>query len=103
MKDVQIDVHLEIARGEIADHIYNTKDKNVLAAAIVERVREHAERIASGVGGTVRTDRAPEWYIRRGSHVTQGGDFLLVASRWWVTVPNWFEPTTQPHSRVLHG
>lgn len=103
MKDVQIDVHLEIPRGEIADEIYTTEDKDALAAEIVERVREHAVVVARNVGGTVRTDRKPEFYIRRGTHVLSGGDWLLVASRWWVTVPNWFEPTQHQHSRVLHG
>lgn len=103
MKDVQMDVHLEVPRGELLDIITSTKDKDALAAALVERVRDHADKVARGVGGTVRTDRIPEFYIRRGAHVTDGGDWLLVASRWWVTVPNWFDPKSMPNTTAVLG
>lgn len=95
MKDVQIDVILPIPNGEIADQIRTTVEKNMVAAEIVENSRHGAETLAARVGGRVRTDRQPEWYIRRGSHFVHGGDYLLVASRWWVTVPNWFDPPVE--------
>lgn len=98
-----MDVHLEVPRGELIDEVRTTADKNAIAADLVERSRQHAEEVAGRVGGKLRTDRQPEWYIRRGSHVTEGGDFLLVASRWWVTVPNWFDPASMPNRTTVIG
>lgn len=92
MKDVQIDVELAIPQGEIVDAVSSTFGKNVLAKDIIDRVRQRADDEAHRVGGRLHTDRIPEFYIRRGSDVIHGGDFLLVASRWWVSVPNAFDP-----------
>lgn len=91
MKAQMIDVELAVARGEIADSLFTTQDKNALATALIERVRGKAEEEARAVGGRLQTDTLPEFYIRRGSHVTFGGDYLLVASRWTVLVPDQFD------------
>jgi|1185.fasta_scaffold24198_2 hypothetical protein len=101
MKDVQIDVHLEVPRGELLDDVVSTETRDKLAADIVERLRDHADQVVRRVGGQLRTDRQPEFYLRRGSHFTEGGDWLLVASRWWVTVPNWFDPKTMANRTTV--
>lgn len=92
MKIVRIDVELPVEKGEIADHLYTTEAKNRLSAALVERVRGKADEEARAVGGRLLTDSLPEFYLRRGSHVVFGGDYLLVASRWKVEVPESFDP-----------
>lgn len=92
VKPAQIDVELEIPYGEILDQIGTTADKNVVATIVVERCRHEALRLAEEAGGSLNMARPPEFYIRRGSHVTFGGDFMLVASRWWCEMPNDFDP-----------
>lgn len=74
------------------DTITTTQAKNALSAEIVEKSRMTADQMARAVGGWVRTDRMPEWNIARKASVLLGGDFLLVASRWWCEVPDDFDP-----------
>jgi len=92
MKTTKIDIESAIPEGEMLDVLTSTQAKNQLAKELINSHRERADRAAREVGGTVRTDWTPEWYIRRGSHVTFGGDFILAASRWQVDVPNNFDP-----------
>jgi hypothetical protein len=92
MKSQQIDVEVAIEEGEALDALISTGGKNVLATEIVEKHRVKAEEEVRRVGGRLRTDRAPEFYIRRGSDLINGGDFILSASRWWCEVPNVFDP-----------
>jgi hypothetical protein len=92
MKDVQIDVELHEPIGHLLDEITTTQAKNALSAEIVEKSRTVADQTAREVGGRVRTDRLPEWNTARKASLLLGGDYLLVASRWWVTVPDSFDP-----------
>lgn len=92
MKDHFIDVQVPIEHGEALDKIISTGGKNALAAEIVEKHRVKAEQEVRAVGGKLRTDRAPEFYIRRGADLVHGGDYILTASRWACTVPNSFDP-----------
>lgn len=65
----------------------------------MERMRTEAERVCAGVQGRVMTDRMPTILQPRiGEHPTFGGDWMLIASRWWVEVPDSFEP-----DQVIHG
>jgi hypothetical protein len=93
MKDQFLDVEIAIPQGELMDDLHSTAKKDALSAALVEKARVKAEEEVRLVGGRLRTDRAPEFYIRRGSHIIDGGDFMLVASRWACVVPNSFDPT----------
>jgi hypothetical protein len=92
VKCVKIDVESAIPEGELADGLFSTFMKNDLAKKIIDQHRHRADEAASSVGGSVRTDRVPEFYIRRGSDLVEGGDFLLTASRWDVWVPDGFDP-----------
>lgn len=92
MKCVKIDIESAIPEGELLDAVTSTASKNLLAKQVIDSHRHRADEVAEGVGGTVRTDRAPEFYIRRGSDILEGGDFLLAASRWEVWVPEGFDP-----------
>ncbi len=92
MKCVKIDVESAIPEGELADGLFTTNLKDKLASKIVEQHRHTADQIATDAGGSLRTDRVPEFYIRRGSDILVGGDFLLTASRWEVWVPDNFDP-----------
>jgi hypothetical protein len=87
-----MDVELAINEAMLAENLFSTARKNALAADVVERCRVKAEQVAREVGGRLRLDRPPEFYIRRGSDLVEGGDYLLVASRWTVDVPNSFDP-----------
>jgi hypothetical protein len=92
VKTTKIDIESAIPEGELLDSITSTRAKEQLAKELIDSHRERADRAAREIGGTVRTDWKPQWYIRRGSHVTFGGDFILAASRWQVNVPNNFDP-----------
>ena len=92
MKTTYVDIELPVNEAGLYENITSTAQKNALAADLVERCRVKAEQVAREVGGRLRMDRAPEFYIRRGSDLVEGGDYLLVASRWAVDVPNAFDP-----------
>lgn len=92
MKCVEIDVESAIPEGELADGLFSTSMKDELAKKIIDQHRHTADGIARDAGGELRTDSMPEFYIRRGSDVIEGGDFLLTASRWKVWVPDGFDP-----------
>ena len=92
MKTAVIDIESAIPEGELLDGITSTRAKEILAKELINSHRERADRVAREVGGTVRTDWKPGWYIRRGSHIVFGGDFILAASRWQVNVPDNFDP-----------
>lgn len=92
MKPWKIDVESAIPEGELADGLFSTQMKNELAKEIIDQHRETADKVAADAGGSLRTDRVPEFYIRRGSDIEKGGDFLLTASRWEAWVPNGFDP-----------
>lgn len=92
MKEHLIDIQVPIEMGEVADTLTTTEAKNALSAEIVEMHRVKAEQEVRAVGGRLRTDSAPEFYIRRGSHVIEGGDWLITSSRWKCEVPNSFDP-----------
>lgn len=92
MKSAKIDVESAIPEGELADGLFSTQMKNKLAKDIIDQHRHTADQIARDAGGQLRTDVAPEFYIRRGSDLIEGGDFLLTASRWDVWVPDNFDP-----------
>lgn len=92
MKTAQIDVEVAIEQGELMDVLTSTSEKNKVATDIVEKHRVKAEQEARAVGGRLVTDTLPQWYIRRGSDLINGGDYILTASRWTVVVPNSFDP-----------
>jgi hypothetical protein len=93
MKDTFLDVEVAVPSASLADNLYTTELKDELSAQLVEKCRVEAEQRAREVGGRVRTDRAPEFYIRTGGDLVTGEEFLLVASRWSVVVPNAFDMT----------
>jgi hypothetical protein len=92
MKCVKIDIESAIPEGELQDTLWSTERKNALAKEIINAHREKADAAAAEVGGSLRTDTPPEFYIRRGSDLVAGGDFLLTASRWDVWVADDFDP-----------
>lgn len=92
MKTTFLDIEVPIEQGELLDAIQSTQDKNKLSAEIIEKHRVKAEEEARAVGGRLQTDTVPEWYIRRGSDLINGGDYILTASRWTILVPNSFDP-----------
>jgi hypothetical protein len=92
MKCVKIDIESAIPEGELLDTIWSTQRKTQLAKQIIDSHRHRADAVAHEAGGELRTDRVPEFYIRRGSDLVAGGDFLLSASRWEVWVPDDFDP-----------
>lgn len=92
VKTARIDIEVAIPQGELLDALTSTQAKNEISAEIIEKHRVKAEQEVREVGGRLHTDTMPEWYIRRGSHVVTGGDFILTASRWTVSVPNSFDP-----------
>lgn len=92
VKEVEIDIVSEIPAGEILDDITSTAGQQAVAKELIDSHRARADVVARSVGGQVRTDWKPGWYIRRGSHLIIGGDWILAASRWKVWVPNSFEP-----------
>lgn len=91
MKTTFLDVELAVDDAALVENLTTTEQKNALATDIVERCRVKADQEARAVGGRLRMDRPPEFYIRRGSDLVHGGDYLLVASRWAVDVPNAFD------------
>lgn len=91
-KTTFLDVEVPIEQGELLDALTSTQAKNRLSAEIIEKHRVKAEEEARAVGGRLQTDTMPEWYIRRGSDLVNGGDYILTASRWTVLVPNSFDP-----------
>ena len=92
MRTTYIDIETNVEKGELLDNLNSTEAKNQLAKELIDSHREKADRCAREIGGTVRTDWKPQWYIRRGSHISFGGDFVLAASRWAVWVPDSFNP-----------
>jgi hypothetical protein len=92
VKEAKIDVEVAINEAGLVENLYTTERKEELSAELVEKCRVKAEAEVRLVGGRLRTDRMPEFYIRRGSDLVEGGDYLLVASRWHVDVPNSFDP-----------
>jgi hypothetical protein len=92
MKDQFIDTEIPIEQGDLLDNIHTTEDKNRLAKEIIDAHRAKAEQEVRNVGGRLRTDIAPQTYIRRGADLIDGGDYLLSAMRWACVVPNAFDP-----------
>lgn len=90
MKDQFIDVEVPIEQGELLDAMMKG-EKDALAKEIINKHRVFADQRAAEVGGRLRLDHQPEWYIRRGSDLINGGDYILTASRWIVVVPNAFD------------
>jgi hypothetical protein len=76
----------------LLDAVTSTYAKNRLAKQVIDSHRHRADTVAREAGGELRTDRVPEFYIRRGSDIIDGGDFLLAASRWEVWAPDNFDP-----------
>lgn len=89
---MKIDVESATPDGELLDAVNSTVRKNDLAKQIIDQHRHRADEVAIGAGGSLRTDTPPEFYIRRGSDLIEGGDFLLTASRWQAWVPDNFDP-----------
>lgn len=92
MKCVKIDIETATPEGELLDAVTSTQKKNDLSKKIIDSHRTRADEVAQQAGGQVRTDVPPEFYIRRGADILEGGDFLLAASRWSVWVPDNFDP-----------
>ncbi len=92
MKTQQIDVEVAIAQGDLLDALNTTADKERVSKEIIDKHRAKAEEEVRAVGGRLHTDTMPEWYIRRGSDLIEGGDYVLTASRWTCSVPNAFDP-----------
>ena len=87
MREAQLDVTLEI---QVMDDVAVMGDTDFWRGAM-EKMREEADRLAATVpGARLRTDRPPEIISRLGSHNLLLGEWVLVASRWWVDVPESF-------------
>lgn len=85
-KEAQIDVEMEVP---VNDYLVGDE---AFARGLIEKMREKADAEARLAGGTLRTDRLPELNTMRATSPIFGGDLLLVASRWWVEVPESFDP-----------
>ena len=80
MRDAFVDVTLEIPVRDVA----GMPDPGVY---IGEKMRDAADKLCEQSGARLRTDRAPEFHVRRGAHKITREDVFLCASRWAVTVP----------------
>jgi len=85
MKDYAIDVLLEVPVKELA-RLHDP------ASAVMERMRDKADRMCDEAGARLRTDRAPEVTVSQAIHPLLG-DMTLFASRWAVVAPEDLEPT----------
>lgn len=81
MKDVFIDVTLEVPAAELA----RLDDPT---AFLYGRMRDRADALCAENGARLRTDRAPEVVVQEGRHPLLGIDMTLVASRWAVVAPD---------------
>jgi len=88
VKPHQLDVLLEIPMSQ-ADRM--ARDRGAIGPEIVDMSRWRAEELCREAGGTLRTDRTPEFTMSEGQSPLLG-DMLLVGSRWWAEVPENFVP-----------
>lgn len=86
MRPAQIDIQMEV---QVTYDLDSAADPRFWAEA-TEAMLHKADEVASSVGGRVRTDRPPEILSKIGTHNLVGGEWVLVASRWWVDVPDDF-------------
>lgn len=80
MRDVFMDVLLEIPTADLAGHDDPTR-------YLYEQMRRKADETCEENGARLRTDRAPEVIVRQGRHPLLGVDMVLIASRWAVVAP----------------
>lgn len=95
MKLQKIDILLEVPKSDLV-----ALGRDGAARYVVEKLRHGAEDKAHEVGGRVVVDRAPEIMIQEGSRLDVGGDWLLLAGRFWLEVPDTFDVSGQPGSVV---
>jgi hypothetical protein len=97
VKPAYLDVLLEINSLDLVNRydasLTNKAKAEELSRELAEASTEAAKAKAHHDGIRIFTDHGPtETYIRRGSHVLAGGDFLLVATRWKGEVRESFDP-----------
>jgi hypothetical protein len=73
VRDVFVDVTLEVPAREMRHPD--------APQAVLERMRDSADRLCSERGARLRTDRAPEVIVKQAMHPLLG-DMTLFASRW---------------------
>lgn len=95
MKVQKIDITLEVPKADVV-----AMGRDAAARYCIEKLRHGAEEKAHEVGGHVITDRAPEFLIEEGSRLDIGGDWLLMAARFEIEVPDSFDAHAQPGSVV---
>jgi hypothetical protein len=78
VRDTFIDVLLEVPAKEMRHPD--------APQAVLERMRDSADRLCAEQGARLRTDRAPEILVKEGIHPLLG-DMTLFASRWAVVAP----------------
>lgn len=86
MKAAEVCVRMEVPLNE--DDLKDMSDPAFMCQAI-EYMRSEADKLAATVGGHVVTDRTPSFVPPQvTSHAILGGNWLLMASKWWVEVPD---------------
>lgn len=87
----KIDITLEVPKADLV-----SMGRDAAARYCIEKLRHGAETKAHEVGGRVLLDRQPEFIIEEGSRLDTGGDWLLMAGRFEVEVPDSFDVAAQP-------
>lgn len=93
MKDIMMDVELHIPNADIVSF----GDSMTASKEIINRLRIKAEQICreAGPGVELRMDRAPEIVTKQAMSAILGGEYFLIASRWYCTAPDSFDPARQ--------
>ncbi len=85
MKEQILDLTLDLPVAEVERLGDHSGDE------ILRRLRYEADRRAREAGGWVIETRLPELVVRQGRSALLG-DMVLVGSRWWLEVPDSFDP-----------
>lgn len=85
MKEQVLDLTLDLPVAEVE----RMGDRS--GEEILNRMRYEADRRAETAGGRVIETRLPEIIVRQGRSALLG-DMVLVGTRWWLEVPDSFDP-----------
>lgn len=85
MKEQVLDLTLDLPTAEV-ERMGEHSGKEIL-----NRLRYEADRRAAEVGGHVIETRLPEIIVRQGQSPILG-DMTLIGTRWWLEVPDSFDP-----------
>lgn len=81
MRDAFIDVVIEVPRDDLRSHGDNAPQW------VLERMRGKADEVCAENGARLRTDLAPEFIIEDAEQKFTGVEYVLMATRWAVVVP----------------